>query len=57
MESVAITTWAFLAGISVGFVACIFFVAGVASLSDKKRVKNGVFEHDGRVFRLVEVRP
>lgn len=47
--------FSFLAGASLGFCLAVVFVAACAASSEKRRIKNGLMEHDGVVYRITRI--
>lgn len=49
--------FAFLAGASIGFLFGLIAVAGISASTDKSRVRRGVMNVDGAVYKLTEIKP
>lgn len=47
--------FALLSGLAVGFILGIVFVAKILGDVDKNRIKRGLMEYDGVVYKITEI--
>lgn len=51
------STWAAVGGFFTGAFALLILAALAQSGVDARSVKNGLFTHDGKAYKLVEIKP
>lgn len=49
--------FAFISGLLLGFIVAVLFMAKLLSATEKKRIKNGLMEDDGVVYRITRIDP
>lgn len=49
--------FAFVTGLLIGFILSVIFIAKLMAANEKTRIKNGLMESNGVVYRITRVEP